>query len=75
MTQLAPHQQRVVDEKNELAERLTKLNEFLVTEKCISLPFDERCLLAQQAKVMEQYLDILLDRIEMFYSTATTKGE
>ena len=72
---LLPHQQRVVDEKNELAERLEKLNAFLVTEKCIALPFEERCLLARQALVMAQYLDILLDRIEMFFRTATTKGE
>ena len=72
---LQPHQQRVVDEKNELAERLEKLNAFLVTEKCLALPFEERCLLARQALTMTQYLDILLDRIARFFETATTKGE
>jgi len=72
---LQPHQQRVVDEKNELAERLEKLNAFLVSQTCLSLPFEERCLLARQARAMAQYLDILLDRIARFFETATTKGE
>ena len=30
---------------------------------------------AEQASVMKQYLDILLDRIARFFETATTKGE
>ncbi len=72
---LQPWQERVVEEKEQLAERLEKLNAFLVTEKCLALPFEERTLLARQALVMAQYLDILLDRIEVFFRTATTKGE
>ena len=72
---LQPWQERVVDEKNELAECLEKLNAFLATPECLTLPFDERCLLARQALVMAQYLDILLDRIARFFETATTKGE
>ena len=72
---LQPFQQRVVEEKEQLAERLEKLNAFLVTPQCLALPFDERCLLARQAGVMAQYLDILLDRIARFFETATTKGE
>ena len=72
---LQPWQERVVEEKEQLAERLEKLNAFLVSQACLSLPFDDRCLLARQLFAMEQYLDILLDRIARFFETATTKGE
>ena len=72
---LQPWQERVVEEKEQLAERLEKLNAFLVSQACLSLPFEERCLLARQALTMTQYLDILLDRIARFFETATTKGE
>ena len=68
---LEPHEQRVVAEKAELDERLGKLQAFLVTQRCCELPFDDRCLLAQQALVMEQYSQILGKRIERF----ATKGE
>ena len=72
---LQPWQERVVEEKEQLAERLNKLNAFLGSETALGLPFDERCLLVRQASVMKQYLDVLLDRIARFFETATTKGE
>ena len=72
---LQPWQERVVEEKEQLAERLEKLSAFLVSQACLSLPFEERCLLARQAQTMAQYLDILLDRIARLFETATTKGE
>lgn len=63
---LAPHQQRVVDQQQELAERLDKLRVFLKTDRCLGLPFTERGRLMQQEKVMAEYSDILLDRINAF---------
>lgn len=66
----APHEQRVIDERNELVARLEKLKAFLKTETCLNMPFDDRCLLVQQAMVMGQYAQILNARIERF----TTKG-
>ena len=65
------HEQRVIDERSELVERLGKLKVFLGTDTCLGLPFDDRCLLVQQAMVMGQYAQILSARIERF----TTKGE
>ena len=72
---LQPWQERVVEEKEQLVERLEKLDAFLATPACLALPFDDRCLLARQLFAMKQYLEILLDRIARFFETATTKGE
>lgn len=63
---VAPHQQRVIDEHNELWERLEKLRAFLKTDLCLSLPFAERGRLVRQEKIMTEYSDVLLDRIEAF---------
>ncbi len=63
---MQPHQQRVVTEKNELAEKLTKLNAFIGGEIYNGLPPEERIRLAKQAGVMKDYLDILSDRINAF---------
>lgn len=63
---MAPHQQRVVDEKAELDERIKKLRLFLPTDICLSLPFDERGRLKRQLAVMEEYSGILEERIAAF---------
>lgn len=63
---MQPHQQRVVDEKDELAEKLTKLNSFIGGTIYDSLSVDERNRLCRQAAVMKDYLDILNDRINAF---------
>ena len=63
---MQPHQQRVVDEKDELAEKLTKLNGFIGGTIYDSLSADERNRLCRQAAVMKDYLDILNDRINAF---------
>lgn len=60
------HQQRVVDEKRELADKLTKLNAFIGSKVYIGLPEDEQFRLARQAGIMKDYLDILNDRINAF---------
>lgn len=67
---LAPHQQRVVDEKAELDDRLTKLCAFTKTMTFASLDSDERNRLDQQAATMAMYSDILADRIAAFTPAA-----
>lgn len=67
---MQPHQQRVVTERDELAEKLTKLNSFIGGQIFNGLPADERVRLAKQAGLMKDYLDILNERIEAFVAPA-----
>lgn len=66
MTTLAPHQIRVVDEKNELVEKRNALTKFLATEMFNSLDEAEQARLKKQAHIMEQYSEVLVERIEAF---------
>jgi hypothetical protein len=66
VSQYAPHQQRVLDEKAELDGRLTKLNDFLCTPIFASLDPQEAQRLMSQAQVMANYSTILRDRIDAF---------
>lgn len=62
---LAPHQQRVVDEKTELDAKLNKLDAFF--ENPISrLDVSERKRLQLQASFMRAYSDVLGERIAAF---------
>lgn len=63
---LHPHQQRVIEEKTVLDEKLNKLREFLGGTVILSLPADERGRLLRQADVMGRYSDILGERIAAF---------
>jgi hypothetical protein len=63
---MQPHQQRVVDEKTELDEKLKKLDAFGRTELFASLPADEQGRLNRQHSVMEQYSAVLGERIAAF---------
>lgn len=63
---MQPHQQRVVDEKNELGVKLEKLLDFLQTELYKGLSEKERELLYFQSQVMEDYYETLEQRIELF---------
>jgi hypothetical protein len=72
---LLPHQQRVVDEKAELDERLRKLMTFTVTPTFAALDEAERNRLAQQAATMAMYSDILADRIAAFAPPVDTGGQ
>lgn len=63
---LLPHQERVVAEKAELDDKIAKLKAFLPTKTCLDLPFDERCRLSSQLRVMGVYSDILGERIGAF---------
>lgn len=68
---LAPFQQRVVDEKVELEEKMSKLCIFM--DNCgespsvfHQLPDDEKFRLEQQRLVMRLYINILAERIAHF---------
>ena len=63
---MAPHQQRVVDEKAELDEKLTKLVAFFGNPLWATLPSDERARLSRQSEVMREYSEILGERIAAF---------
>lgn len=66
MTTLAPHQQRVVDERDELADRLSKLTAFFATPIFAGLDVAERMRLRTQAHHMGGYLAVLGSRVEAF---------
>jgi hypothetical protein len=65
---MQPHQQRVVDEKAELDERLGKLRAFCSQAGGVfdSLPTEEKQRLTDQAGHMASYSDVLRRRIEAF---------
>lgn len=63
---LQPHQQRVVDEKAELDERLGKLHAFLKTGIFKSLPDEDQILMDRQARAMRMLSGILGERIARF---------
>jgi hypothetical protein len=60
------YQQRVIDEKTELDGKLQRLIKFLDTEKFAKLDEDERARLTKQAKIMQRYFDVLIERIAHF---------
>jgi hypothetical protein len=66
MSNLAPHQQRVVDEKRELDEKIEKLTAFFNTETYRGLRSAEQHLLSQQLQHMTGYSMVLTDRISLF---------
>ena len=61
-----PHQQRVVDEKRDLDEKLAKLDAFGRTDVFAALPADEQGRLNLQHSLMEQYSAVLGARIDAF---------
>lgn len=61
------HEQRVVDEKNELGERLAKLTTFIESNPLFrSLDYDEQGRLKIQRFIMGEYKSVLEDRIDNF---------
>lgn len=57
------HQERVISERVELAERLDKLRTFLRTKRFEDLVRDEQRRLTRQSLIMSDYLDVLDQRI------------
>lgn len=65
-TTLQPHQKRVVDEKEQLGERLGKLSDFLMKGKPDFIDDAEWQRLNDQHMHMNEYHEILIDRINHF---------
>ena len=64
---MKPYQERLIAEKQELEERLSKLMAFLENkEQNISVPAEDFALLQRQSGIMEQYLQVLNERIARF---------
>ena len=64
--QFLPHQQRVIDELEELSNKSQKLSIFIIGELFIGLPDEEKKDLVEQLETMEKYADILERRIDRF---------
>jgi hypothetical protein len=65
---LQPHQQRVVNEHNELTERIDKLGMFLKTDQFGALESEEKRLLLEQHYYMRHYALTLEMRITRWRS-------
>ena len=64
---MAPHQERVVQERADLAARLEKLDTFLSDPaKFRSIDFSDGCLLVEQSEIMRMYVEVLDARIARF---------
>ena len=68
MNTLAPHQQRVVQEKEELDEKLSKLSTFIDSPNFTNIVNDEDevARLVCQEEIMKDYSEILAERIAAF---------
>lgn len=66
MNKYLPHQQRVIEEKQELDTKREKLGEFKNTDMFLSLPWQEQERLNTQAHVMTMYSSVLGERIRNF---------
>jgi hypothetical protein len=63
---MQPHQERVIAELNDLNEKRDKLATFLLGGIFKTLDKAEQKRLEAQAKIMQQYADILRERIANF---------
>lgn len=71
-TSLLPHQQRVIEERDELRTRIDRLDRFIEQNPQFQiLSAQERILLRCQLASMLDYLKALQDRIELFRKTST----
>lgn len=68
MKELPPHQQRVVQEKEELDEKLSKLSAFIDSPNFTITVKDENEIarLVCQEEIMKDYSEILAERIASF---------
>ena len=56
-------QERIIQERAQLDERLAKLNEFMGSEALLKLSSDEQQRLRYQHHYMTRYSDILAERV------------
>ena len=66
MVTYAPHQQRVVDERAELVDKITKLDSFVAGSMFSTLVMDEQGRLSKQLEIMRDYATVLQARIDAF---------
>ena len=66
MATLAPHQERVIFEREELEDKIVKLSNFLNSNTYKELTEDEQLLLTEQLPIMKDYSDVLFKRIKLF---------
>lgn len=67
MSALLPYQQRVIDEKAALDEKITKLADFIILSPVFKeLPGADRGRLYRQHTAMRAYSGVLGERIEAF---------
>lgn len=67
-----PHQQRVVQEKEELDYKIVNLDKFLLTDIFHNLSAEEQDRLSRQFDVMKEYAAILDERIAAFPAPSLT---
>lgn len=63
---MQPHQERVIEEKQELDNRINKLSSFFDTNIFSSINKDEQGRLIRQYEYMKLYSKVLSERIENF---------
>ena len=63
---MQPHQQRVVEERAELEDKLGKLQTFILSERFVSVPDDEQGRMVLQHHIMNALALVLEQRIAAF---------
>jgi hypothetical protein len=63
---LQPHEVRVVQERTELMEKITKLHEFMKSDFYRTINEENQLLFKEQEFAMRNYADTLLKRINLF---------
>ena len=71
---MAPHQTRVIAERQELDTRLCALVLFITGPVFETLGFDERSRLNRQTRAMCDYREVLDERIAAFNETTAVEG-
>ena len=64
-----PAKQRVIEELEQLSDRVTKLVKFTLSEKFTELTSDMKALMQDQVNVMLQYGDLLRRRLAIWDKT------
>jgi hypothetical protein len=64
---MAPHQERVVQERKELNEKIEKLCKFIQSETFAALDAAEKNRMGRQLKAMISYENALGERIDAFH--------
>lgn len=63
---MQPHEQRVVTERDELQSKIEKLSKFLDSETYATLPQSEQERMLRQLRHMNDYREVLDERIAAF---------